>query len=120
MSIQSYFNQLKSLQAESKRLNLLSRKVRSEIIETKKAIAEYLRQKDQPGVKYQGEAIILENKPKRVYKPKKNKDEDAIRILEKYGISNAKEALEEILDSRRGEEIEVEEVKIKRLDKIKK
>lgn len=120
MSIQSYFNQLKSLQAESKRLNQLNKKVRKEINETKKTIAEYLRSKDQPGVKYQGEAIILQNKPKRVYKPKKDKDEDAIRILEKYGISNPKEALEEILDSRRGEEVEIEEIKIKRLDKMKK
>lgn len=115
MSIQSYFNQLKKLQAESKRLNIISKKVRQEIIETKKYIAEFLKQKDQPGVKYQGEAIILQNKPKRSYKPKKDKDEDAIRILEKYGISNAKEALEEILDSRRGEEIEVEEIKIKKI-----
>lgn len=120
MSIQSYFNQLKSLQIELKRLNLLSKKVRKEMNETKKTIAEYLREKDQPGVKYHGEAIILQQKPKRVYKTKKDKDEDAIRILEKYGISNPREALEEILDSRKGEEVAVEDIKIKRLDRLKK
>jgi len=114
-SIQSYVNDLKNLNIELKRLNKNALEIRKKIKEAERNIIDYLREKEQPGVKYQDMAIIIENKTKRVSKKKKDIEEDSIRVLENVGISNAKSVLDKILDARKGEEIEDKKIKIKKL-----
>jgi hypothetical protein len=116
-AIQNYINELKSLNVELKRLNKGAHLIRQRIKEIEKNILEYLKEKEQPGVKYQDMAIIIENKTKRINKSKKDIEEDSIKILEEYGLSNPKEVLEEILRARKGEEIENEKIKIKSINK---
>lgn len=115
MSIQNYIDELKNLNIELKRLNKASAIIRKNIKESEKNIIEYLNEKDQPGVKYQDFAIVLENSQKRVTKKKKDIEEDSIRVLEEYGLSNPKSVLEKILEARKGEEIDSQKIKIKKL-----
>lgn len=115
-SIQSYVNELKNLNIELKRVNKTAFDIRKKIKEAEKNIIEYLREKEQPGVKYQDMAIIIENKTKRTTKKKKDIEEDSIRVLEEHGIRNAKSVLDKILEARKGEEIENKKIKIKKLN----
>ena len=115
MSIQNYINEIKNLHIELKRLNKSSAIIRKNIKEAEKNVIEFLREKDQPGVKYQDFAVIVENKPKRISKKKKDIEEDSMRVLEDYGISNPKAVLAEILEARKGEEIDNQKIKIKKL-----
>ena len=114
-TIQTSINELTSLNTELKRLNKTAYIVRQRIKEVEKNVLEYLKEKDQPGVKYQDKAIVVENKTKSLKKPKKEIEEDSLRILEDYGISNPKEVLNEILRARKGDEIENQKLKIKTL-----
>ena len=116
-AIQNYINELKNLNIELKRLNKASHVVRQRAKQVESDIINYLREKEQPGVKYQDMAIVVENKTKRINKSKKDIEEDSLRVLEDYGISNAKEVLDEILRARKGEEIENQKLKIKNIKK---
>jgi len=115
MSIQGYVNELKNLKIELKRLNKISAQIRKQIKNAEDNIILYLTEKQQPGVKYHNDKIILQNTTKRNYKKKKDKEEDAINILKQKGISNPEEVLNQILEARRGEEVEVSKIKIERL-----
>jgi hypothetical protein len=114
-SIQSYVSELKNLNIELKRVNKNAFDIRKKIKEVEKNIIEYLREKEQPGVKYQDMAIIVENKTKRANKKKKDIEEDSIRILEENGIRDPKNVLDKILDARKGDEVENKKIKIKKL-----
>ena len=96
-AIQNYINELKSLNIELKRLNKAAHLIRQRMKEVEKNVIEYLKEKEQPGVKYQDMAIVIENKTKRINKSKKDIEEDSLKVLEEYGISNPKEVLDEIL-----------------------
>jgi ABC-type uncharacterized transport system fused permease/ATPase subunit len=116
-AIQNYISELKSLYTELKRLNKAAHLIRQRIKDVEKNVIEYLKEKEQPGVKYQDMAIIIENKTKRVNKSKKDIEEDSLKILEENGINNAKEVLDEIIRARKGEEIDNEKIKIKNIKK---
>lgn len=104
MSIQSDVNELQLLKDELKELGSRARalRLRAKIVE--KRIMDYLASKDQPGIKYKGVAIIVENKPKRVAKKKQEQDDDALAVLRNSGLGSAQaeQLLKEILDARRG------------------
>ena len=113
--IQNYVNELKDINSEIKRIKLLSSelKKRSHLIE--KNIIAYLNEKNIPGVKDKDTAIIIENKKKRVNVSKKNAEIECIKILESNGIPNAKNVLNEILNVRKGNNIEMQTVKVTQL-----
>jgi hypothetical protein len=78
-------------------------------------IKEYLSSKEEPGFKLQGTAVILEEKETRAKKKNKEKDEDALYILEKYGITENKEKiLNEILEARKGDLQTTKKLKIQK------
>ena len=79
------------------------------------AINNFLVEKEQPGVKYQGMAITVEDKKKREYKNKKEKESDGKNILEKYGIDDSSKVLDELLEAMRGDVILAPTIKIKKL-----
>jgi hypothetical protein len=120
MSIQAYVSELQNLNIELKRLKQTSSELRKKIKIVENNIMEYLQEKQQPGVKYHDTAIIIENKSKRTSKPKKDKEEDALRILEQYGIKDSKNLLEQILEAGKGEEVEINKLKIKKIKKNNK
>ena len=102
MSIQAYVTELENLNIESKRLKNCLLELRKKIKIVENNIMLYLQEKQQPGVKYHNTAIIIENKSKRTVKPKKDKEDDALRILEEYGIKDSRNVLEQILEDGKG------------------
>ena len=113
--IKSYVNELNQINAEIKHVSSHLRILRKKSKEMEEYIIAYLRQKDQPGVKYNGTAIIVESKPKRATKKKVEMEQDTLRVLEYHGIEDPKAVLEEIMEARRGHETEQDKIKIKKL-----
>ena len=117
MSIVNFINELQSIKLAITKHNQenASLRKRAKIIEQQ--ITEYLESKDQPGVKFQDTAIIVDKQQKYSYKSKKDTEEDSLKILEDHGISNPKEILQELFYARKGNEIETTKIKIKKIKK---
>lgn len=111
MSIKQDMHELQSIRHEIKVLNGRRKSLREKEKDVEQRIQDYLRSKDQPGVKYNGTAIILENKEQRKVKKAKDRDRDALDILEEYGIENGQQVLQRILDARRGDPVPVSKLK---------
>ena len=60
MSIKSYVDELEEIQHEIKRNNIKIVQLRQRIKELEANIKTYLNEKGQPGLKYKGKAIIIE------------------------------------------------------------
>lgn len=115
MSITNYVNELQIINKEIKRQSVETAKLRKRAKELEIHIEEFLKDKDQLGVKFGNVAIILETKPKFSIKPKKDKDEDSIKILESAGVDDPREILERLERSKKGDEFEHTKIKIKKL-----
>ncbi len=120
MSIRAYIAELKEYNTEIKRLRDHMSSLKHKADDVKKKIADYLTEKEQDGVKYNDTAVILESKEKRAGKKVKDKDGDAMKVLSSYGVPNPKEALERILEARKGPLVERQEVKLKPIKKLTK
>jgi len=114
-SIQNNVQELKDINNEIKRLQIETKKLKKRAQDIEKNILSYLNEKEQPGLKYQNTAIIIENKAKRVLRPKKDIDSNAIRILEENGVHNAGEIMRKIVESRKGEQIQMQKVKLQNI-----
>lgn len=114
MSIKSDVTELESIKNELKRLNLQRKELLKKCKTVEKRIFDYLKAKDQPGLKHQGTAILLEQKEVRPAKKKKDINTCAITILEKYGIKNPEKALNEIIESRKSDPVKKEKLTIKK------
>jgi len=114
-SIQNNVKELKDINTEIKRLQIETKKLKKRAQDIEKNILSYLNEKEQPGLKYQNTAIIIENKAKRITRTKKDVDGNAIRILEEVGIPNAREILNKITESRKGEQIQMQKVKLQNI-----
>lgn len=115
MTIKGDVHELNQLNAEIKRLLARTKNLRAQAKQVEQRIIDYLNEKEQPGIKYSGTAIVVENKPKRVSKKKTEREEDAIRILQYHGVNNATDVLEELLEARRGDPVNHQRIKIKKL-----
>lgn len=115
MSISSDIKELNSLKAEIKRLSGKLKTLRKREREVETNIVEYLKYKQQPGVKYDGNAVLLENKTKKKTKKKAEYQNDSIEILRRNGISNPEEVFNELLEAKIAEESEVNKLKFKKI-----
>ena len=115
MSIKAHVTELEAIRAELKTLNDRRRKMKSREKELIKAISDFLKAHNQPGVKHQGIALLLEEKEK--HEPKKNRDRDvdAMEVLKKYGIQDSERALKELMEARKGQLILKESLKFKKI-----
>lgn len=104
MSIQEELQELDSVNKQIAQLNKQLKTWKQRKKELEVSISEYIREKDLPGVKFQGKAVILEERPTFDRKKKKQQEADAIEVLRRYGINNAEQALHEVMSARRGEE----------------
>jgi hypothetical protein len=114
-SIQNNVQELKDINTEIKRLQIESKRLKKRAQDIEKNILSYLNEKEQPGLKYQNTAIIIENKAKRVGRSKKDNDINMIKILEENGVYNAREILNKIKESGKGEQIQMQKVKLQTL-----
>ena len=115
MSIKGYVEELNNLNEEIKRNNTLNKNLKTRVKELELNIADYLRSKDQTGVKYNGQAIILESKEKHLVKKKKDKEHDVMLFLKNLGVSNTEKAYEELQKVQRGNVVEHQKLKVKML-----
>lgn len=113
MSIQSLLNELEEIDQEIKNNNLRNKTLRTRANEIKMNIQTYLNNKEQPGIKYKGKAILLETKEKRMPKKKNVKEKDGISYLESLGVPNPKEAYEKFLEIQKGQVFQEQGIKIK-------
>lgn len=114
MSLKGYVEELNQLKLEINRNNAVNKKLRIRAKELEHSIKEYLQQKNQNGLKYNGQAIIVENKEKRTNKSKKEKYESAISFLHSIGVSNPEEAYLQLEDLKKGDVIEQTTLKFKK------
>ena len=117
MSIQNYVNELNRIEVELKRLRATTKKLNSRKKELQENIQNFLISKDQKGVKYQGKAIILDQKEKHEYKSVKDKERDGINYLRDLGISDPEGAYTELMEKMRGEKVSTHKLKITNIKK---
>ena len=102
MSIKSYVDELNNLNVEIKHNNAKNRMLRKRVKELETNISEYLHSKEQNGLKYNGKAIILEQKDKFSTKKKKDKQDDIKLLFRTLGISDPDYAYEKLQEAQKG------------------
>jgi len=113
-TIQENIRRLTELNQKKGLLTKEMRKLNKEIKAVNQEVVNYLKAKEQPGVKYDGTAIILDTKPKPVAKPKKLKEQSYIEVLEKFGLDNPQEVLKELFEAGK-ENKEISKLKVKKI-----
>ncbi len=112
MSIQQDVHELRSLDVEMKRLRKHIKLLKDQKDKCEKRILEYLETNQQPGLKHENTVIMAQERKKRRYEKKTSKIIKGESILDKYGIPNTKEILEELLEAMRGSPQTVSTLKI--------
>ena len=115
MSIKGYIDELNSLHQEIKYNNARNRDLKKRVKTIEIHITEYLQIKDQAGLKYKGQAILLESKPKYSIKPPKEKMNDIKTFLSSLGLDDVDGAYERLLDTQRGGIVDKQKLKFKKL-----
>lgn len=115
MSIVGTLNELKDLEFEIKNLSARLKTLRGMVKQKNEVVQNYLREKDQPGLKYQGKAYLLGQTTKRIPKKKTEREADSLRVLQEAGVSNPEKILAELLEARKGNAQETEKLKIQKL-----
>ena len=115
MSIQTDINELNLIEEELARIRKQATQLRKQKEVIEQRVLHFLETKDQPGVKFRGKAIIADKRTSRSYKNSKKKTEDGVSILRQHGIHDADKVLEEIIEAMKGEKIEKEKLKIKKI-----
>jgi len=114
MSIQDDIKTLTEINKEITNLSKQLNKLRKDAKEINGRITAYITAKEQVGVKYEGNAFILDKKTRPISKPKKTKEEGYIQVIEQYGIENPKVFLEELMKAGQVEK-EVTKLKIQKI-----
>lgn len=114
--MQSKVRSLTEINKEIKRLTKQISLLRKQSKEINNEITNYLVVNDEIGFKCDGNALILDKKTKPVSKNKKSKEESYISFIEKHGIDNPKEFLNELLNAGKDEK-EIMKLKIQKLNK---
>lgn len=115
MSISGYINELNELNIEIKRLNIKIKELKLRATKINNIIQETLIEKDLPGVKYKGNAYLLEKKIKKIPKKKSQLENDYIELLENAGVENPQQVYNQLIDLKNGETKEINKLKIKKI-----
>lgn len=123
MSIQAYVKELEALDIELKKVKKRTTDLKKRKSYLESQIAEFLESKNQPGVKFESlyeqtkdgkfktKAVTIESKSKRIAKKLRERDHDAIEVLRKHGIHHAKEVFRELMEARKGEQVDTKVLK---------
>lgn len=103
--IQSEVQELQSIQLEIKRQLSSLKQLRKRKDELEKNILSYINAKGHSGLKYGDVVIGTEEKPYRLYKSSKEKQDHGISLLkDEFGIQDAEKILTRLSDVMKGEE----------------
>lgn len=119
MSIRADVQELQAIRAELHSLAQKRKKLKEQEEKVTERIQEYIKAKELPGVKFQGTAVVMEEKEKHGNKPNKERDADAKNVLEQYGVKDSDKVLKEILEARKGDKQPVTKLKLKRIKEEK-
>ncbi len=111
MSLQTSIKELDDIKLELKRLNTKRMTLLKRKNDLEASISRYIKEQNLPGLKYNGVAIIVEEKVAYHRKPVKESEDDSIKLLERYGVSSPRRVLSELSEMRRGDETVKEKVK---------
>mgnify|MGYP003328252247 CR=1 FL=1 len=115
--IARYLDEIENIKYEIGRFKLGIKKLKARQADIEKELQKYIREKNQPGFKYNNIVVTLDNRNKIKRKTKKQKEEDQIEALRKLGITNPNEVIQVLAKSGKGNVVEYESVKIKNLKK---
>lgn len=115
MSIKGKVNELQMIQNELKSLRARGSKLRQRTKVLEQEIDDYLESKDQPGLKYNGVAIVREDKQMRKSKKKTDQRNDALDVLEGAGVHSPEKVLDAIMEARRGSPTVNRKLKLKKI-----
>jgi|LakMenEpi03Aug12_release.lakeMendotaPanAssembly.Ray.scaffolds.fasta_scaffold680330_2 hypothetical protein len=99
MNIHADVKELTLLKQEIERLSKELNKLRKNAKIKEENIINFLKHKEQKGLKFEDKALILNEKQSLVSKPKKDKEENYIKILSAAGVSNPKRVLSDMMNS---------------------
>jgi hypothetical protein len=102
MSIQLDLDELNLLDEDIKRRKRELIELRTQRENVERRIISFLKEKDQPGVKYRGKAVLIDVKQRSQRKKKREKEHDMMTVLENYGVSHPQNALKDILNVQKG------------------
>ncbi len=111
--IRSNMKELKDINTEIKRLNIVLKGYRDRKKELEDNIIEYLDRTGQPGIKYEDLIVLAGEKKARERKKKEEKELDVLTLLEERGIRDSRNLYNDIIEAMKGEEKVVSSLKIK-------
>lgn len=119
MSIQGQIQELKSIDSELKKIRERGKVLRARKQKLQNEVYTYIKSKNIPGVKFQGEEILIKEKIKYKRNTKQDLEENYKNIFSKYEIRNPETFLEELAQAKKGEYDVVNEIKILKTRKNK-
>jgi hypothetical protein len=114
--IQNYVEELNNIKTEIIRNNIRNRTLKKRSVELEQHILNYLKEKEQEGVKYKGKAIMVKTQEK-FKQNKKLKEEVGINFFRELGVRDPESAYRQLQEAQRGEAVEKQTLKIKNLKK---
>ena len=109
----SDLKELKNITSEIKRINADCKVLRLKKKEIEDRITDYLNEVNQPGIKFGDIVVLSKESMRRKRLKKKEKEDNAVLILEDMGVLDPRKALDNILDSMKGEQIMMQSLQIK-------
>ncbi len=104
MSIQKDLDELTALNTEIRRLQESIRTYRKQKKTIEDRIIAFLKEQETHGVRYNDQAVLLENKMFRGKKKKAEKVDDVQNVLRRYGVRTNDALIHDLLDAQRGRE----------------
>jgi hypothetical protein len=114
MSIKSYLNELETIKLEIKNNNKRNKILKNRVKIIESNISDYLKCRDQNGLKYNGKTLLLENREKRKRKKEKDKKNDLLLLLKNLGINDTEKIYSKIIESQKGEIFENDVLKFQK------
>jgi len=114
MSIKNDVIELQAVRQEMKRKREELKKWREKEKQLCAKISSYLQAKNLPGVKFEGVAIVNEEKETRKPKPKKEGLTASLDVLKKY-VNDPEKVLQEIAEAKKGDEVVKQSIKIQKV-----
>ena len=114
MSIKLTIDELNKLKSELNQNNIINKKIRKRIKDIENEITAYLKDTNQQGLKYKGQAYIIEDKTVKKNKNKKKIIEDITTLFKTKGIDHP-EKMYDLIENIKKSEINVKKLKLKLL-----
>jgi hypothetical protein len=119
MSIRESVITLVNIQQEIQRLNKELGNLRKAAKKEESSILKYMQETGKTGLKFNGSLITLKQKQRRERKKKVDKEEDLLKVLQKYGLSGGtntsqKTMISELTSAMRGNAVKENSILFKK------